>query len=253
MSELTINLISALAVSGIITSMGKVHSQKLKAILYTLPIPITIALIGSDSIATSLTILGLMLTGGFLWGCYLLHIRYGMRILYVDVLLSVLYVAAAYFLAQSVEASFWMLLSVYALLWIMLLVLFKKATFKYRAQPPVETKTWFKAVAVFVIAFVLFSAHQYLAAFIVTFPYNGVFAVYENRMGLLPQAALFTRNSIALAAYFIANYLVGEQSTDVVRYGVSWLAFGVVLVLANRFIKLRIRDVNSIQGKAVYS
>ena len=43
MSELNVNILSALAVSAIITAMAGVQSQKLKAILYTLPFPITIA------------------------------------------------------------------------------------------------------------------------------------------------------------------------------------------------------------------
>ncbi len=245
MSELTINTISALAVSGIITSMAKVHSQKLKAILYTLPFPITIALIGSNSIATSLSILGLMLTAGFLWGCYFLYTKHGVKVLYADALLAILYVVAAYILARSVKVSFWAVLSIFLLVWLLLMAQFKKITFKYNAHRPVATNVWLKAVVIFVIAFALFSTHYYLAAFVVTFPYNGVFAVYENRFGLLPQAALFTRNSIALASYFTANYLIGTQHSAVVRYLFSWLAFGLVLILANWLIKIQVKDIGS--------
>ena len=242
MSELAINVLSAVAVSGIITTTAKVQSQKLKAVLYTLPFPITIALIGSNSVATSLSMLGLMLTGGFLWGCYFLNARLHMKVLQVDVLLAVLYVVAAYFLAQSVVVSFWAVFAVFLAVWLLLMVLFKKITFTYRAGKPAKTNLWLKAGTVFVIAFALFSAHHYLAAFVVTFPYNGVFAVYENRAALLPQAALFTRNSAALAAYFLANYLVGAQHPAVQRYAASWAAFGVVLVLANWLIKIHVKN-----------
>jgi hypothetical protein len=242
MSELNINILSALAVSVIITAMARVHSQKHKAIMYTLPFPITIALIGSNSVATSLSILGLILTGSFLWGCYFLHFKMDVKVLYTDVILSILYVVAAYILAQSVNVSFWIMFTIFVLAWLLLMALFKKTTFSYRSQTPTKTNLWLKAVTVFVIAFALFSTHQYLAAFVVTFPYNGVFAVYENKAGLLPQAALFTRNSLALAAYFLANYLVGTQYAAPVRYAASWLAFGVVLVLANWLIKVRIKD-----------
>jgi hypothetical protein len=245
MSELTINTLSALAVSGIITSMSRVHSQKLKAILYTLPFPITIALIGSNSVATSLSLLGLMLTASFLWGCYYLYAKRGMKVLYADAFLALLYVLAAYILAQSVKASFWAMLAVYLFLWSSLMFAFRKITFKYDAEKPANTNTWLKAMAVFVIAYILFSAHQYLAAFVVTFPYNGVFAVFENRSGLLPQAALFTRNSIALAAYFVANYLVGTRHTAVVRYVCSWMAFVLVLLIVNKLIAIHVRDIRS--------
>lgn len=242
MSDLTINLLSALAVSGIITAMAGVHSQKLKAILYTLPFPITIALIGSNSVATSLTLLGLILTGSFLWGCYFLHYKLGLKVLYADAILAILYVVAAYILAQSVNVSFWIMFTIFVSAWLLLMALFKKTTFSYRSHAPVKTNLWLKAITVFVIAFALFSAHQYLAAFVVTFPYNGVFAVYENKAGLLPQAALFTRNSLALAAYFLANYLVGTQYAAPVRYAASWLAFGIVLIMVNWLITIHIKD-----------
>lgn len=245
MSELTINIASALAVSGIITSMSKVREQKLKAILYTLPFPITIALIGSNSIATSLSIVGLMLTAGFLWGCYYLHIRRGVNIMFTDVLLAALYIIFAYFLAQTVKVSFWAMLLIYLITWVILMLFFKKITFKYQAHKPTKTNIWLKATTVFIIAFGLFSAHQYLAAFVVTFPYNGVFAVYENRFGLLPQAALFTRNSVALTAYFVANYLAGMHYSATARYILSWLAFGIVLVLVNWLVKIKVDAASS--------
>jgi hypothetical protein len=129
MSELNINILSAMAVSGIITAMAGVQSQKLKAILYTLPFPITIALIGSNSAATSLSILGLMLTGGFLWGCYYLHIKMGVKVLYADVILAVLYVVAAYILAQSVHASFWVMFAIFVLVWSALMNLYLPLTY----------------------------------------------------------------------------------------------------------------------------
>jgi hypothetical protein len=245
MSDFTINILSALAVSGIITAMAKVHNQKLKAILYALPFPITIALIGSNSIATSLSLLGLMLTGGFLWGCYFLHFKLGMKVLRADILLAALYVVVAYILAQLVSVSFWAMFAVFLATWLTLMILFRTTTFEYHAHRPSKTNVWLKAATVFIIAFVLFSTHQYLAAFVVTFPYNGVFAVYENKAGLLPQAALFTRNSIALTAYFLANYLVGTQHPAVLRYAASWLAFGIVLVLVNRLVKVHIKDLGA--------
>ena len=237
-----------MAVSGIITAMSKMHSQRLKAVLYVLPFPITIALIGSNSIATSLSILGLMLTASFLWGCYYLHFKMGMKVLYADALLAILYVVAAYILTQSVNVSFWTMLTIFLAIWLLLMLIFRRTTFRYHSHTPAKTNAFLKAVTVFAIAFGLFSAHQYLAAFVVTFPYNGVFAVYENKAGLLPQAALFTRNSTALAAYFLANYLVGTQYTATVRYTVSWLAFGIILLIVNRFIQVHIRDIKAARG-----
>ncbi len=231
----------------IISAMAKVHSQKLKAILYALPFPITIALIGSNSIATSLSISGLTLTGSFLWACYFLHAELKINILATDVVLSVLYVATAYVLAHNLKLPYWTMLGVYLAIWTTLMFLFRGVAFKYRKVAPAKTNAYLKALTIFVIAFGLFSAHQYLAAFVVTFPYNGVFAVFENRFGLLPQAALFTRNCLALAAYFSANYLVGTHYSAPIRYAASWLAFGAVLIAVNKLIKIDVRDTKSLR------
>lgn len=221
--------------------MAKASNQKLKAILYSLPFPITIALIGSNSIATSLSISGLTLTAGFLWGCYFLHTKLKINVLLVDIVLSVLYVAVAYALAHSLKISFWAMLAIYSSGWAILMVIFRNITFKYKKVAPSKTNAYLKALIIFVIAFGLFSMHQYLAAFVVTFPYNGVFAVYENEYGLLPQAALFTRNSLALGAYFTANYLVGTHYSAPTRYAASWMAFGIVLITVNKLVKINVK------------
>ena len=239
------NLLSAIAISMIISAMAKVHSQKLKAILYTLPFPITIALIGSNSIATSLSISGLTLTGGFLWACYFLHAKLKINILATDIVLSVLYVAVAYILAHNLKLTFWTMLGIYLAIWTGLMFFFRNITFKYRKVAPATTNAYLKALIIFVIAFGLFSVHQYLAAFVVTFPYNGVFAVFENRSGLLPQAALFTRNCLALAAYFTTNYLVGTHYSAPARHVASWLAFGLVLIAVNKLIKIEVKNIRS--------
>jgi hypothetical protein len=243
MSQLAINLTSAFAISIIITIMSRLKSQKAKALLYSLPFPITIALIGSKAVATSLSLSGLVLTAGFLWACYLLYGRRKFPILYVDVLLSTLYVGVGYLLARFLYISFWLMLTIYMLGWLTLMVRFRHLSFQYINEKPAKTNIWLKAVIIFAIAFGLFTARQYLAAFVVTFPYNGVFAVYENKFGLYPQAALFTRNSLALVAYFIANYLVGHHLTAFVRYTFSWVAFGIILLLVNLCIKIKVERV----------
>jgi len=194
-----------------------------------------------------LSISGLTLTGGFLWACYFLHAKLKINILTTDVILSVLYVATAYALAHNLKLPYWTMLGIYLAICTTLMILFRGVAFKYRKVAPAKTNAYLKALIIFIIAFGLFSTHQYLAAFVVTFPYNGVFAVFENRYGLLPQAALFTRNCLALAAYFTANYLVGTHHSALARYGASWIAFGIVLVAVNKLIKIDVRDMKSLR------
>jgi hypothetical protein len=68
-------------------------------------------------------------------------------------------------------------------------------------------------------------------------------AVYENRAGLYPQAALVTRNSLALLGFFVANHYSGDRYGIVVRYILSWAAFGIVLVIVNKIITIKVEQV----------
>lgn len=242
MHVVIINLFSALAISVVISAMSKFPSQRIKALLYSIPIPITIALIGSKSIAGSLNISGLMLTTLFLWGCYYFHIKLNKSILAVDVALSILYVIIGYVLVHILHVPFQYIVAIYLAAWLLCMYLFEKRTFAYTPAKIEPTNVWLKGLIIFTVAFLLFTARQYLAAFVVTFPYNGVFAVFENNTGLYPQAALFTRNSLALLAYFISNHYAGNHYGSVMRYVFSWAAFILVLFLVNKLVKIRVQQ-----------
>lgn len=242
MQQIIIDILSALAISVVISVMSKLHNQRAKALLYSVPIPITIALIGSKSVAGSLNISGLMLTTLFLWGCYYFHIKHKKNILVVDVMLSIFYVLTGYILVHVLHIQFLYVVAIYLASWLLCMYLFSKRSFDYTPGKVNPTNVWTKGLIIFVLAFLLFTARVYLAAFVVTFPYNGVFAVFENKAGLYPQAALFTRNSLALLAYFVANHYAGHHFGTVLRYVLSWVAFGLVLFAVNKFVKIRVEQ-----------
>lgn len=246
MNSVFINILSAIAISGVITALSKIPNQQTKALLYSLPIPITIALIGSNSIATSLSISGLALTVLFLWGCYYFHVKKKKGILLTDLLLALLYVGVGYLLATYLRVSFELAIGLYFTAWLAAMYLFKGKTFSYTTAQPARSRLWVKSSTVFGIAYLLFTLKQYLAAFVVTFPYSGVFAVYENRAGLQPQAALFTRNSIAILAFFAVNHYMGNNYGPIPRYIGSWIAFGLILVLLSKFMKLSVKRLEAL-------
>ena len=210
--------------------MATLKSAKAKALVYSIPIPITVALIASGGKANSLSIIGLMLTTAFLWSVYYLHNKRHWHVLSADIMLAVLYVAVAYVLAKIVHINFVAIVSLYIAGWLTLMAKINNLKPVTLSRKRAATNPWIKATMVFVIAFVLFTLKQYLAAFVVTFPYNGVFAVYENSGILQSLSAVFTRNSIALCSFFIADYAVGLHADKWLALVASWAVFGVVLV-----------------------
>lgn len=236
-SLLAINLISALAISIVITCMVAVKDQRAKSVILVLPIPITIALLATGGRATSLSILGLALINCFIWGVYVLYNK-NWNILLADVLAAVLYVVFAYLITKTIHPTFLVVAVLYLLGWLLLIYKIKKLKLP-KVTPASRTAPLpVRSGIIFVIAYLLFTFKQYLAAFVVTFPYNTIFGVYENRQNLLVQAALFTRNSIALWAYFVANYYLTLSGANWYAYVGSWTAFGIVMILVSKFFPL---------------
>jgi hypothetical protein len=239
MSPLYINLLSALAISVVIACMVSVKSARAKSIILVLPIPITIALLGSGGQVTSLSIVGLALTNCFVWTVFYLY-KKGWNILLADIFAAVMYVVIAYVLTKYVQLSFTTAVTAYVLVWLCIVIKLKKVQFKNNKQSAAKASLVSRSATIFGIAFLLFSLKQYLAAFVVTFPYNTVFAVYENRQNLFVQAALFTRNSLALAVYFVANYCLTSSGSHWYAYVASLVAFAVTIIAINKKIPFSI-------------
>ena len=238
MSSVAANLLSALAISAVISFMALLKGSKARALVYSLPIPITTALIATGGKVDRFSIIGIALVTGFLWGMYVLHQRLSWNILLADVLLAAVYVVAAYLLAKTVTVPFIIVAVGYLLLWVVAMQRLREARAAHQQTAQKAAPVWAKAIVVFGLAYALFTLKIYLATFVVTFPYSGVFAVYEGRKMLHILAIVFTRNSIAIWVFFIAYHTLNPNLDKWLVLAMSWAAYGVALVAVTKLFPL---------------
>ena len=73
MNDTAINLISALIISCVITCMAVLKRPAAKALVYSLPVPLTVALLATSNKVDSFTIMGILLANVFIWGVFFLY------------------------------------------------------------------------------------------------------------------------------------------------------------------------------------
>ena len=227
-------VVMAIAIGSIIVAISMVKNRKVKTVIYSLPIPLTLTLIASQKGVDASHVVGLFLVVGFLWSVNLLR-KLGATIIVADVCSVVMYVFLGYALLQLVTGenlSFTFLTSLFVLAW-MLFALFV-AYGKYTSKNP-PGKRWnvnplVKGSMITLVAMVLLTFVGLLKGIVVTFPFAGIFAVFEMRNQLDTLATEFTKNSIAILALFIALYLLIPILGMYPAIGIGWAVYTVVLL-----------------------
>jgi len=234
MNDILVNIISAVSIGLIIFVMAQLKSGYLKAIIYSLPIPITVALFSTGGVVNETNIIGLFLLVLFLWSVSYL-VKRGVTIYVADVVSAVLYVIVGYFAVTYIEISFAASLLVYAIAWLLFAVLYK-----HKVQKSVVTKKKLQPITKFsvvtIMAFILFSLKGYLAGIVVTFPFSGVFAVVESKGTLRTLAATFTRNSIGILAMLATIFYLGDTNL-VIKIAAGWASYLIVITIVSRIFK----------------
>ena len=234
MNDIIVNIISAISIGLIIYVMAQLKSGYLKAIIYSLPIPITVALFSTGGVVNETNIIGLFLLVLFLWSVAYL-VKKGVNIYVADVVSAVLYVIVGYFAVTYIEVSFEVSLVVYGIAWLLFALMYK-----HKVQKSVVTKKKLKPITKFsfvsVMAFILFSLKGYLAGIVVTFPFSGVFAVIESKHTLRTLAATFTRNSIGILAMLATIFYLSDTSL-LLKVMAGWASYLVVVAVVSRIFK----------------
>lgn len=234
MDDIFLNIISAAAIGLIIFTMSLLKRGHLKALVYSLPIPITIALVATNGHVNETNVIGLIILCLFLWATYW-QVNRSVNIYLADILASIGYVAIGYIAISYIKASFLAASLVYLITWL-LFILFYRHEAEKKTELPAKIQPILKLPVVTLLAFVLLSLKSHLAGIVVTFPFSGVFAVVESRRTLRTLAAVFTRNSIAILALFLAMYYL-----DSINFGLrilaGWLVYLGVLMITIKIVK----------------
>lgn len=234
MDDTLYNLVSAVAIGILIGLMAIVRDPRKKALIYSLPIPITIALIVTHGHVNSSNIIGLVLICAYLVLVHKLRDTYKVHIIAADILGALAYIFVGYFAVTYIHLNFMFASSLYVAGWAcVMLILRHRPTAQHNSRPS-KISPLAKGAVTSVVAFVLFNLKRFLAGIVVTFPYSGVFAVIETQDNLQTLARVVARNSIAILGLFVTLYYTQSWLHLYAGLAVSWLAFLAILKMAQK-------------------
>ncbi len=234
MDDIFLNIISAIAIGLIIFTMSLLKRGHLKALVYSLPIPITIALVATNGHVNETNVIGLIILCLFLWATYW-QVNRNVNIYLADILASLGYIVVGYVAISYIKIPFFAISLVYLAAWLLFVLLYKH-TVEKKAEAPAKIQPILKLPVVTLLAFVLLSLKSYLAGIVVTFPFSGVFAVVESRHTLRTLAAVFTRNSIAILGLFLVMHSLDSINLGL-RILIGWLVYFAILIIAIKIVK----------------
>lgn len=229
------NLLMALIIAIIIGLIAKAKSDRAKNLIYSLPIPITLALIATRKDVEGSHVIGLFLLTGFLWLVCFLRSR-GWPILIADVFAALTYATVGYFAVKPVVSGhkvFLVLSLGYALFWIAFMKLYQFKAPDKTAGKGINILA--KGGLVFIIALGLLTAKDALQGVVVTFPFSGVFAVVEMRHKLESLAADWTRNSLAVVFFFTAIHFLAVSCGTHIAIALGWVVYFFTLKAIRKY------------------
>jgi hypothetical protein len=204
-----VTLASALLIAAVVVAVRLIPSVRLKAAVYSLPIPMTLALLASGAPVDARHLLGVVLLVLFFAVVTVLHLRLGLHILLADAVAVAAYLLIALPLTGLGGLPFAPVLAAVCALW---------AVVGLRRPPPSGTEpprrpSLANAALVVGAALLIAPLAGVLQAFVVTFPYSGVLVAVETRRTLPAFTRQFARAALALVAFLAAFHLAAPLGT----------------------------------------
>ncbi|MEU4554459.1 hypothetical protein [Micromonospora violae] len=227
---------AVLLVTAVVWAVSVIRSVRLRALVYSLPLPMTLALVATDHRVAGAQVLGVLGLNLFFVTVAVAHQRLRWPILLADVAGIVAYVALSAGLL-AVEIPFEAALAGTLVLWLAALLWLRRRAGRSagpRAEVVVVGQTrpdglpvLLKLVVIFVGAILTALLGAVLRGMVLTFPYSGVLVAVEARRQLAEFSRHFARNSLALVGFLTAYHYLQDVSSAL-ALGSGWVAFAVV-------------------------
>ncbi|WP_328653009.1 hypothetical protein OG598_03655 [Micromonospora sp. NBC_00330] len=244
---------AVLLVTAVVWAVSVIRSVRLRALVYSLPLPMTLALVTTEYRVDGAQVLGVLGLNLFFVTVAVTHQRWRWPILLADVAGIAVYVALSAGLL-AVDIPFEVALAVTLVLWLAA-ILWLRGRARRRAGPrgvpaeeavavaetrPDGLPALLKLVVIFVGAVLTQLLGAVLRGMVVTFPYSGVLVAVEARRQLAEFSRHFARNSLALVGFLTAYHYLQDVSSAA-ALGAGWAAFAVVAAVLH--LPLRPRQV----------
>ncbi|MGC4850488.1 hypothetical protein ACLQ3F_24925 [Micromonospora sp. DT15] len=240
---------AVLLVTAVVWAVSVIRSVRLRALVYSLPLPMTLALVTTGYRVDGAQVLGVLGLNLFFVTVAVTHQRWRWPILLADVAGIAAYVALSAGLL-AVDIPFEVALASTLVLWLAAILWLRRRA-RRRGACAQETVTvaetrpdglpvLLKLVVIFVGAVLTALLGAVLRGMVVTFPYSGVLVAVEARRQLAEFSRHFARNSLALVG-FLTAYHYFQDVSSAAALGVGWAAFAVVAAALH--LPLRPRQV----------
>lgn len=216
-----------MALAVFVTTIAYLHHPRLKALVYSLPVPFACAYLATDMRINATHVTGVGLIVGYNWLVYLLHAKRGWALGAAIAAAVGMYVLGGIAFRSCADAPFpWMAAA--------MLVPSAAAMRWYRPmhQPGHRSRTawWIKAPLVMLVGLVMYNLTGLLAGAVTTFPYAGTFTSYESRHSLRTLAGQFSINSAGIWASMVVMWIIQDHLPG--RWPLAPGILAAVLVLA---------------------
>ncbi|MFF4894230.1 hypothetical protein [Micromonospora chersina] len=256
---------AVLLVTAVVWAVSVLRSVRLRAFVYSLPLPMTLALVTTGHPVEGAQLLGVVGLNLFFLTVTLTHRRLRWPILLADLAGVAVYVALSAGVL-AVPVPFEAALAGTVTLWALAMVLLRRRSATAPSSQPADARRSatapssqpadarrdglaapVKLAVIFAGALLTGLLGGLLRGMVVTFPYSGVLVAVEARRQLAEFSRHFARNSLALVG-FLAGHHYLEGTSPAVALAAGWAAFAVVaaaLHLPHRAVWLRIEWLTS--------
>ncbi|MFG3558241.1 hypothetical protein ACGGAQ_28070 [Micromonospora sp. NPDC047557] len=239
---------AVLLVTAVVWAVSVIRSVRLRALVYSLPLPMTLALVSTPYGVGGAQVLGVLGLNLFFVTVAVTHQRLRWPILLADAAGIAVYVGLSAGLL-AVDIPFEAALGATLVLWLAAMLLLRRRARTQvahaggadaaaagdadsRAETPAGGRpdglpALLKLLVIFVGAILTAVLGAVLRGMVVTFPYSGVLVAVEARRQLVEFSGHFARNSLALVGFLTAYHYLQDVSSAV-ALGTGWAAFAVV-------------------------
>lgn len=222
---------AVLLVTAVVWAVSVIRSVRVRAFVYSLPLPMTLALLTTGHRVDGPQLLGVVGLNLFFVTVAVTHRRLRWPILLADLAGVAVYVALSAGVL-AVPVPFEAALAGTVALWALTMVLLRR---RAAAAPPPEPADArrdglaapVKLVVIFVGALLTGLLGELLRGMVVTFPYSGVLVAVEARRQLAEFSRHFARNSLALIG-FLAGHHYLQDTSPALALAAGWAAFALV-------------------------
>jgi hypothetical protein len=218
-------LILASAVTLIILAITAVRTARLRAVISTLPIPITILLLGTGGVVNSTHPFSLLLIVLFLIIIWVLHKKFDQNIIVSIAAATTTYIVMGLINQLVIRVPFVVVYGSMVAGWLAWIAWQPLSHIQPHPAPVSMTLTSYakRGGIVFFLTYLLLGIREHILGASVTFPINSIFTAYIMRDSLLYFINEIVRNFIGIINFFGIIYLMQGHASRLTSFTVAWI------------------------------